>query len=96
MKNTAYKLEVTALPGKNLRYRYTIVDKATGIARPYNETSFYHRDDKRVFIAMTIDAMTCFSTQEAVDKYLGMAAKKNETIDNPDWKFETEIAFIEQ
>ena len=97
MKSKVYKLQVTTLPGKNVRYNYTVVNKETnqpltheykGIQKPNS------RDDKRVFIAMTIDTMTCFGTQEAVDKYLISAAKKNETIDNPDWKYEMEIAYI--
>jgi hypothetical protein len=44
---------------------------------------------------MTIDTMTCFGTHEAVEKYLVMAERKNKNIDNPDWKYCTEIAYVE-
>lgn len=95
MKSSEYRLEVTKI---NDRYRYTVVIKASNqpLTHEFKGAQTPNiRDDKRQFIAMTIDTMTCFSSKDAVEKYLRMAERKNVSIDNPDWKFETEIAYVE-
>jgi hypothetical protein len=98
MKNSTYKLQATILRGKSVRFRYTVINAETNqpLTHEFKGAQTPNiRDDKRAFIAMTIDTMTCFSTQRAIDKYLAMAAKKNPTITNPNWLYETEIAYLE-